>query len=307
MTDPRPGPESQPGAEPQGPPEPQIRYQPPPYEAPGYQPGQYGGWYQPQPQPPAPRSNRGLAGALGSAGVALFAFLKYGGLLLFKIPALTTLITLLISFGTYTLFAGPVAASGIVVMIFIHEMGHVVEIRRQGMQATAPVFIPFFGAAIFQRSHPRDALHQAQIGIAGPIAGTMAAIVALVFYTTTGWQFLLAWAAWGFFVNLFNMIPFGMLDGGWVLGAASKWFQVLGIGLMAIAVFFFHLFFSPFLIVLLIMAIPTVIERFRNDSAPYYQSVPAAARWLMGFAWLGLVAVLGFGLMQTAALSGFLR
>jgi Zn-dependent protease len=305
MSYPRPEPDPEAGAEPQ----PRYPLPPSPYQPPDYNPGQYSGWYQQAPPSQAqPRAARnGLAGWLTSLALGLFAVLKYGGLLLFKIPALTTLITLLISFGTYTLFAGPVAAAGIVVMIFLHEMGHVIEIRRQGMQATAPVFIPFMGAAIFQRSHPQDALRQAQIGIAGPVAGTVASIAALVLYSSTGFKFLLAWAAWGFFVNLFNMIPFGMLDGGWVLAAASKWFQVLGIGALAVAVFFLHLYFSPFLIILLVMAIPTVIERFRNDASPYYQSVPLAARWLMGFAWLGLVAVLGFGLMQTAALAGFLR
>ncbi len=304
MTFPRPEGDPDSGADPR---QPQAgAYQPPSYLPPDYQAGQQGGWYQPQRQP-EPRGNRsGIAGWLTTAGLAVLAVFKYGGILLFKIPALATLVTLLISFGTYTLFAGPVAAGGIVVMIFLHEMGHVVEIRRQGMRATAPVFIPFMGAAIFQRSHPQDALHQAQIGIAGPIAGTIASIAALLLYTSTGFKFLLAWAAWGFLVNLFNMIPFGMLDGGWVLSAASKWFQVLGIVALAFAVFFLHIYFSPFLIVLLVMAIPTVIERFRNDRAPYYQSVPIGARWLMGFAWLGLVAVLGFGFMQTAALAGFL-
>ena len=299
MSFPRPDPEPESGTDPRVP---QTGgYQPPSYLPPDYQGGQYG-WSQPQ-----PRGNRsGVAGWLTTAGLAVLAFFKYGGLLLLKIPALVTLVTLLISFGTYTLFAGPVAAAGFVVMIFLHEMGHVVEIRRQGMKATAPVFIPFMGAAIFQRSHPRDALHQAQIGIAGPIAGTIASIAALMLYTSTGFKFLLAWAAWGFFINLFNMIPFGMLDGGWVLSAASKWFQVLGIAALAVAVFFLHLYFSPFLIIILVMAIPTMIERFRNDRLPYYQSVPLSARWLMGFAWLGLVAVLGFGLMQTAALAGFL-
>ncbi len=282
---------------------------PPSYPTPGQQPS--GGYqpfqqyYDPNRQPAKPaRQRSGLAGGLMSILLAAWAFIKYGGLLLLKFKFFGTLLTMLVSFGLYAWALGPIAGLGIVVMIFIHEMGHVVEIRRQGMQATAPLFIPFMGAAIFQRSHPTDALHQAEIGIAGPIAGTVAAIVALVLFSVTGWTWLLAWAWFGFFVNLFNMIPFGMLDGGWVLSAASKWFQVAGLVMLALAVFFFHLIFSPVLILLVILGIPTMIQRFRNDSSPYYQSVPPPAKVVMGLAWLGLVAILGFGLMQTAQLIG---
>jgi Zn-dependent protease len=277
---------------------------PPPAGPGGYQPFQ--DYYQQANGAAAPRQQQqrrsGIFGGLMSILLAVWAFIKYGGLFLLKFGFAKTLITLLISFGLYAWALGPIAGLGIVVMILIHEMGHVVEIRRQGMQATAPLFIPFMGAAIFQRSHPRDALHQAYIGIAGPIAGTVASIVAQVLYSVTGWTFLLAWAWFGFFVNLFNMIPFGMLDGGWVLAAASKWFQVAGIVLLGAALLFFHLVFSPILIVLLLFGIPAAIQRFRNDKLPYYQSVPTQARIVMGLSWLGLVAILGYGMMQTAQL-----
>lgn len=298
--------------------EPQPWGAPPPLPpmTPPNQPPSTGGGYQPfqdyYNRPPAPaqtatRQRSGLAGGAMSILLAIWAFVKYGGLLLLKFKFFGTLLTMLVSFGLYAWALGPVAALGIVVMIFIHEMGHVVEIRRQGMEATAPLFIPFMGAAIFQRSHPTDALHQAEIGIAGPIAGTIASIAALVLYSSTHWSAFLAWAWFGFFINLFNMIPFGMLDGGWVLAAASKWFQVAGLAMLAVALVFFHLIFSPVLILLLLFGIPAMIQRFRNDRSPYYQSVPVQARVVMGLAWIGLVAVLGFGLMQTAQLIGPLQ
>ena len=108
---------------------------------------------------PAPRqTGRQAAGWLGGAAAALFGFIKYGGLLLLKIPALGTLVSLLISFGAWAWIRGPWFAAALLAMIFVHEMGHVLEIRRQGMQATAPIFIPFLGAAIFQRSHPTSAV-----------------------------------------------------------------------------------------------------------------------------------------------------
>src|SRR5713226_2764398 len=185
-------------------------------------------------------SRRGLGGYLGGVLAAVWAFVKFGGLLIFKIPAAGTLISLVISFGGYALFYGPWFAVALVTMIFVHEMGHVLEIRRQGMKATAPIFIPFLGAAIFQRSHPTDALKQAQIGIAGPIAGTLGATVAFVLYTSTQNPVFLIAALIGFLLNLLNLIPVWQLDGAWILAPVSPWFQVFGLAAIAAAVLIFH-------------------------------------------------------------------
>jgi len=272
---------------------------PPPGEPSGYDP-----WhpaYQPAPGAPpagpaASRRNRGVVGGLLAALAALWAYGKYALLFLGKFGAAKTLLTLLISFGAYAIFFGPWFAAGLVVMILFHEMGHVVEIRRQGMQASAPLFIPFFGAAIFQRSHPTDALKQAQIGIAGPIAGTIAATAAWVLYGSTHWSVLLGWAYVGFFINLFNLIPVGMLDGGWILSVVSKWFQIVGLVVLVGAVLVIGL--SPIVLIIVLLGLPALLERFRNDSSPYYQSVPVTARLAMGAAWVGLVAYLAFGSFQ---------
>src|SRR5216683_2254923 len=174
---------------------------------------------------PSNRTSRGLLGGLAAAVAAAFAYGKYALLILFKIPFAATLLSLLVSFGGYAIFYGPWFAVALVTMILVHEMGHVIEIRRQGMQATAPIFIPFLGAAIFQRSHPTDALKQAQIGIAGPIAGTIGASAAFFLYLSTHWEVFLLAALIGFYINLFNLIPVWQLDGAWVLAPVSKWFQ----------------------------------------------------------------------------------
>jgi Zn-dependent protease len=223
--------------------------------------------------------------------LALAAWGKYALVFLLQFKALGTLLTMAVSFAAYAVFFGPWFAVGFILMIFCHEMGHVAEIRRQGMAASAPLFIPFFGAAIFQRQHATDALKQAQIGIAGPIAGTIAATVAYAFYLTTHQPILLLWAYLGFIINLFNLIPFGMLDGGWILGVASKWFQVVGAAALVVAVITFGV--SPLLLVFALLSIPSIIARFRNDQQPYYQTVPVSARLAMGGAWLALVAFLG--------------
>ena len=278
---------------PYGPPPPR-----PPDEPPGYQP--FDSYYRPQPPQQSGRNASGRNGLIGwllALLATIWAWGKWALLFLTKFGALKTLLTLLISFGAYAIFGGPWFAAGLVLMILVHEMGHVVEIRRQGMAASAPLFIPFFGAAIFQRQHPTDALKQAQIGIAGPLSGTVGATVAFVLYGSTHfWPLLLA-AYLGFFINLFNLIPVGMLDGGWILAVVSKWFQVFGLGVLLLAVIF--LGFSPIVLIFVLLGLPAVFDRFRNDHLPYYQAVPVPARLAMGAAWLFLVAYLAFAAFQT--------
>jgi len=256
--------------------------------------------------PAPPSNNRGAMGGLGAVLAAVWAFVKFGGLLLLKVPFAGTLISLVVSFGGYALFYGPWFAVALLTMIFVHEMGHVVEIRRQGMQATAPIFIPFLGAAIFQRSHPTDALKQAQIGIAGPIAGTIGATVAFALYGTLHSPVLLLAALIGFYINLFNLIPIWQLDGSWILAPVSKWFMVGGYALLAVGALFFHFLLNPLVIIIAILGVPSLIERFRSANNPYYTSVPTGARWAMGAAWLALVVYLGVASLQASSLLGTL-
>jgi Zn-dependent protease len=254
---------------------------------------------------PAPAArNRGLLSGIGAALLAIWGFVKYGLLFAFKIPAFGTLISLVVSFGGYAIFYGPWFAVALVTMIFVHEMGHVLEIRRQGMEATAPIFIPFMGAAIFQRTHPTDALKQAQIGIAGPIAGTIGATAAFALYGATHSEILLLAALIGFYINLFNLIPVWQLDGAWILAPVSKWFQVAGYAIIGVGALFFHFLLSPLIIIIALLGIPSLIRRFREASNPYYTSVPSGARWAMGGAWLALVIYLGVASLQASTLLG---
>jgi Zn-dependent protease len=256
---------------------------------------------------PVPNRNRGLLGGLAALLLGALAYGKYALLVIFKVPALATLGTALVSVAAYSFLGGPWFAVGLVAMIFVHEMGHVVEIRRQGMQATAPIFIPFLGAAIFQRSHAQSPMRQAQIGIAGPVAGTIGATAALVLYGSTHWVVLLMWAYYGFLINLFNMIPFGMLDGGWILAPVSKWIQVAGLAVLAFL--WVDGLISPLVIIIVVLGLPIVFQRFRNPAMDaYLTSGPAGPRYAMGAAWLGLVAYLSFFFFQTEQMLGpFLR
>jgi Zn-dependent protease len=247
---------------------------------------------------PGTAKSRGLAGGLLAALAAAWAYGKYVLLVIFKVPAMTTLLTGLISVGAYTLLFPWQVAAGLVAMIFVHEMGHVVEIRRQGMAATAPIFIPFLGAAIFQRSHAQTPVRQAQIGIAGPIAGTIAAVVALVLYSVTHVEVYLYWAYLGFLINLFNMIPFGMLDGGWILAPVSKWVQIAGLAILG--ALFFAGTVNVVVVLIVALGMPMVYRRFRDGAYDrYLTSGPASARYAIGAAWLALVIFLGVAFYQT--------
>jgi Zn-dependent protease len=252
--------------------------------------------------PTPPRPNGSALGWLGSGALAVWAIVKYGGLFLLKLPAFATLLSALVSVGAWALLYGSWwAGVAVVLVILVHEMGHVLEIRRQGMQATAPIFIPFLGAAIFQRSHPTDALHQAEIGIAGPIAGTLGATVAFLLYGSTHNPIFLFAAWFGFLINLLNLLPVWQLDGAWILAPVSPWFQVVGLVLIGAAVLVFH-FVSVFLILIALLGIRTMLAGFRNAKNPYYTSVSSGARWALGAAWLGLVLYLGLMTLQAESL-----
>src|SRR5713101_108269 len=250
---------------------------------------------------PTSRRNSGILGGILSALLAVWAVAKYALIFVAKVPALATLLTGLIAVGAYALLFPWQVAVGLVVMIFIHEMGHVVEIRRQGMAATAPIFIPFLGAAIFQRQHPTTAVKQAQIGIAGPIAGTIGATIAFLLYTTTQNPIFLLAATIGFLLNVFNMLPVWQLDGAWVLAPVSPWFQVAGLAAIAVLAIVFH-FVSVLLIIIAVLGIGSARAAFRNARNPYYASVPARARLALFAAWLALVLYLGVMTLQSESL-----
>lgn len=273
-----------------------------PPSPPGYEPlaHQQDAGAAPQPR----RQRSGLTGWLITGALLVAGWIKYAFLLLKAVPAFLTLSTLLLSFVLYAKFYGGFAvAAGLVLMILLHELGHVFEIRRQGMKATAPIFIPFLGAAIFQREHATDPIKQAQIGIAGPIAGTVAATAAFVLYGATHWDVLLFWAWIGFYINLFNLIPFGMLDGGWILAPVSKWFQVFGLVVLGALVLVAHL--NPFLLIFVVVGLVMMYQRFRNPALDaYYARVPQAARLGMGVAWLALVIYLSFASLEAHRLLG---
>src|SRR5438093_6493587 len=126
---------------------------------------------------------------------------------------------MVISFGAYLLLGPWWFALGLVVLLFVHEMGHVLEARRQGLPVSVPVFIPFMGALITMKQMPHDAWREARLAIAGPILGSLGALAVYAVGVAEDSQKLKALAFLGFFLNLFNLLPVIPLDGGRVTAA----------------------------------------------------------------------------------------
>ena len=120
-----------------------------------------------EPVHPRSGSSRSPAEALRAAPRVGFLIVKYGALL-FKLKVFTTAASMLVSIAAYAWIWGLPFAIGFVVLIFVHELGHVLELRRQGVPASAPLFIPFLGAVIGMKQLPDDAWKEARVALAGP-------------------------------------------------------------------------------------------------------------------------------------------
>ena len=145
--------------------------------------------------------------------------------------------TALVSVAAYSIFFGWGFAAGFVVLLFVHEMGHVIALRREGIKASAPMFIPFMGAVITASRSADNALAEARVGLAGPILGTLGAAAVALVGELTGSSLLIALAYFGFFINLFNLLPVVPLDGGRAVAAMAPWMWFLGFGvLVALAI-----------------------------------------------------------------------
>lgn len=203
----------------------------------------------------------------------------------------TTAGTMLISMVVYSWIFGWPYAVGFVVLLFLHEMGHFVAARQRGLQVGAPTFIPFVGAWIQLKEQPHSVETEAYVAFAGPIAGTVAALVCYYLARNYDSNLLLALSYSGFMLNLFNLIPVSPLDGGRITAIISPKIWLLGVPLLA-ALFFYRP--SPMLIMIGIMAYPQIVAAFRgnpNVPADYY-SVPTETRVNYAALYLGLVGFL---------------
>jgi len=165
-----------------------------------------------------PAWRRGLA----SVGAVLLLALGKLKFLLLGLTKLGTLASMFAFFGWYWGRYGWPLAAGLVISIYIHEMGHVMEIKRLGISASAPVFIPGIGALVMLRQHVDDPVIDARIGLAGPVWGGLAALAAFVVYLVTKSPIWAAIAQLAAFINLFNLVPVWTLDGSRAFHALAR-------------------------------------------------------------------------------------
>jgi Zn-dependent protease len=175
-------------------------------------------------------------GGLGTLGVLLWK-LKFvlvvlatkGKLLILGLTKASTFFSMLLAFGVYWTAWGMWFAAGLVLSIYVHEMGHIAALRRYGIAASAPMFIPGVGAFI-RLSAQRLAPHEdARIGLAGPMWGLGAAVAALAAAHLGGGPMYAAIAHIGAWINLFNLLPVWQLDGNRgfaALTSAQRWIVV---------------------------------------------------------------------------------
>ncbi|MBD1372407.1 site-2 protease family protein [Hazenella sp. IB182357] len=140
-----------------------------------------------------------------------------------------TIISMFVSIGAYALLFPWSFAIGLVVMIFIHEMGHVWAAKIKKVPVSAPAFIPFVGALITMKRQPSGAETEAFIAFGGPLLGTLGAVITYLLGVWTGEQIFYVVATIGFFINLVNLIPIHPLDGGRIVTAITRWLWVLGL------------------------------------------------------------------------------
>ncbi|HEV3072527.1 MAG TPA: site-2 protease family protein [Solirubrobacteraceae bacterium] len=237
------------------------------------------------------------AGAL-ALGAKFAAQLKLLLLALPKLKLLTTAGTALVSVAAYSLFWGWSFAAGLVLLLFVHEMGHVVQLRREGIHASTPMFIPFLGAVIAAKSLGENALAEARVGLAGPVLGSLGALVCLVVGELSGSHFFLALAYVGFLLNLFNLVPVVPLDGGRAMAAMAPALWFVGFGAIVAAAFIFP---NPFMILIIAFAGLDLWRRWQHrrsrslESAAYYR-VPRAARIAVATVYVGLIVLLAVGM-----------
>ena len=203
--------------------------------------------------------------------------------------------TMLLSIWFYAMNWGWWFAAGFVLLIFVHECGHLVVARRFGLKVGAPVFIPFMGAFIALKDAPRNAWVESCVGIGGPLFGAAGALLCEVGFLVTGQPLLRALAYSGFFLNLFNLVPIGFLDGGRIATALSPWLWVAGLVILGAMVFTHHNFI---LVLILVTSLPRLWTLFRakTDEEKRFYEITPTQRWTMAVLYFGLVALLVLGM-----------
>jgi Zn-dependent protease len=202
---------------------------------------------------------------------------------------------MVVSAGAYALLFPWHFAVGLVALIFVHEMGHSLVLKRYGVASTAPIFIPFLGAFIGMKQLPKNSVMEAYVGLGGPILGSLGAFAAWGIYLLNGETIFLVLAFFGMFLNLFNLLPILPLDGGRAVGALSRWVWVAGyaalVGLVVMRP-------SPILFIILLVGAPETWNAIRGRGDREYYRASASDRLRIGTIYFGLILILGVSFFE---------
>jgi Zn-dependent protease len=251
--------------------------------------------------PESPPERSGLKRLLWPLVVLLGLLVKYGKVALLaigKLKILTTSASMLVSIAAYSLIWGWRFAVGFVLLLLVHELGHVIQLRREGVPASAPLFIPFLGAVVAAKSLGNDAAAEARVGLAGPVLGTLGAIGVFVAGESADSDFLRALAFTGFFLNLFNLVPVTPLDGGRAMAAMTPWMWFVGLFLVIAFAFTFP---NPIILLIVLVGIWDTWRRWKalrsgGEEARAYYRVRPRTRLAVLAVYVGLIAVCVLGM-----------
>jgi Zn-dependent protease len=255
--------------------------------------------YQPiHPEPAWRHLLRRLWAPIAAVGFVLWKF-KAVALAVFKFKLFTVAGSMLVSLAAWTLLYPWQVALGFVLLIFVHEMGHVLEARRQGLPVSAPLFVPFLGAFITMKEMPHNVWREAQVALAGPIIGSLGALAVWLAAEALDSEVLMVIAYIGFFINLFNLLPIVPLDGGRAAAAIHPGLWLVGLAGLAVIVFLSP---NPILILILVIGGLQLWARWRergSDEGREYYEIPGWQRLTVGVTYLSLAALLVLGMEAT--------
>lgn len=237
---------------------------------------------------------RGVVGGTLFAVSVLFGKTKYL-LAALKVTKLAPLASMLISSAAYSMIFGWPYAVGMVGLIFVHECGHAVAMKHYNVPFSPMVFVPFMGAVIAMKDHPRNAYQDGVIGLAGPVAGTAAAVALGFAGQSLDSQLMLALADWGYIINLFNLMPVGSMDGGRVLSAVSPYFGIVGLAGGA-ACIYFDIIGNPIFYLIMLGGTYSSVQRImgwdEKHLPPNYYNLTRSSQGKLFASYLALVGFL---------------
>lgn len=248
------------------------------------------------------KGKAGMLGGLGLLGVFLlkgkfYLFAALKGLSFLKLGWLfKSFFMLFVSLAAYWVLFGPIFAVIVVGLIVIHELGHYICMKFNGLNPKPMMFVPFLGAYVQMEKMPADQATDAWVSLAGPLLGGVTS-AAFYYGATTQNLFFVAAGSVGLFLNLLQLIPAKPLDGGFVVNAISKWLLIPGVGLVFAYAFFFHSFIFA---IIGIIAFMSAVGQFKNpDQRPMRAGqvqTPATLvqKSMIGIAYFGLAGMLGY-------------